>query len=114
MNMNKTIQFLSVLFVAQLLLAGVLLFLAPDLAAVRPDTPLLDPVDRTVDRLLIEGEEDERVVMEKKGDGWVLPDPFGFPVEKGKVEGLLDGLKGLRRGFPVLSHRRFGRGGLED
>nr|VFJ42921.1 MAG: protein of unknown function (DUF4340) [Candidatus Kentron sp. FM]VFJ43552.1 MAG: protein of unknown function (DUF4340) [Candidatus Kentron sp. FM]VFK05596.1 MAG: protein of unknown function (DUF4340) [Candidatus Kentron sp. FM] len=101
--MNKTIGSLSLLLIAQILLAGALLFSGPDLAAVRPDTPLIDLEGQTVDRLVIEGTENETVTLEKKAHGWVLPDHFGFPAEKGKVDRLLDQLRALRHGFPVAT-----------
>ncbi|VFM95056.1 MAG: protein of unknown function (DUF4340) [Candidatus Kentron sp. G] len=101
--MNKTIGSLSLLLIAQILLAGALLFSGPDLAAVRPDTPLIDLEGQAVDRLIIEGTENETVTLEKKAEGWVLPDHFGFPAEKGKVELLLEQLETLRHGFPVAT-----------
>ncbi|NNJ84994.1 MAG: DUF4340 domain-containing protein [Gammaproteobacteria bacterium] len=103
MNMNKATGFLSVVLMAQLLLAGTLMFSVPDLAAVRPDTPLIELTDQSVDRLIIEGADNEKVVLRKASDRWTLPDHFGFPVENGKVAQLIEQLKSLQHGFPIAT-----------
>lgn len=101
--MNKLIGFLSAVLMAQLLLAGALTFSAPDLAAVRPDTPLIDLGERSVDRLLIEGSDGENTVLQKGPDRWFLPDHFGFPVEQGKARQLVADLEALEHGYPVAT-----------
>nr|VFJ52744.1 MAG: protein of unknown function (DUF4340) [Candidatus Kentron sp. DK] len=103
MNMNKTIGFLFLLLLVQIILAGTLLFSSPDLSAVRPDTPLIALKDRKPDRLIIEGAEGDKTVLQKEGDTWILPEHYRFPVEKGKVDSFLAQLQGLQHGHPVAT-----------
>ncbi len=101
--MRKTIGLLSILLAAQLLLAVGMSFTGPDLAAVRPDTPLIELGGSSVDRVTIEGAGNERIVLARGGEGWVLPEIGDFPADKGKVDGLLDRLRGLKRGLAVAT-----------
>jgi len=101
--MRKTIGLLSILLAAQLMLAVGMSFTGPDLAAVRPNTPLIELGGSSVDRLTIEGPDSGRVVLARTGQGWVLPDIGDFPAAKAKVEGLLDRLGGLKRGLAVAT-----------
>ena len=101
--MRKTIGLLSVLLAAQLLLAVGMSFTGPDLTALRPDTPLIAFDGSSVDRLSIDGADNERVVLARTGDGWVLPERGDFPAAATRVEGLLERLGGLQRGLPVAT-----------
>lgn len=101
--MKKMAQYLRILFAAQLVLAVILFFSGPDLAAVRPDTPLLDIGKAKVDRLVIEGEEETKVVLKRVGEAWSLPNHYNFPADKEKVEGMLARLRGVKTGMPVAT-----------
>ena len=101
--MKKTIRNLGILLVAQLALAVTLLFSGPDLASIRPDTPLLNLDKAEVDRLEIQGDEDKGVVLRKSEEDWTLSEHFGFPADKNKINGLLTSLKGLKHGMPVAT-----------
>jgi len=101
--MRKTIGLLSILLVAQLLLAVGMSFTGPDLAALRPDTPLIDLGESSVDRLTIEGPDNESVALARTDQGWVLPEIGDFPADKAKVEALLQRLSGLKRGLAVAT-----------
>ena len=101
--MERSIRHLGILLAAQLMLALILFFSGPDLAAVRPDTPLLHLGDKEVNRLIIEGDEDKKVVLSKEGEQWRLPDHFAFPADKQKADRLLTRLKGLKHGLPVAT-----------
>ena len=61
--MQKTIGILAVLLAAQLVLAVSLSFTTPDLSAAKPDTPLFDLGEHSVERLTIEGPDQQRVVL---------------------------------------------------
>ena len=101
--MQKTIGILAVVLAAQLVLAVSLSFTAPDLSAAKPDTALFDLGERSVDRLIIEGPDQQRVVLAREGDNWVLPQMEDFPADRARVDGLLDRLEGLKRGLPVAT-----------
>lgn len=100
--MHKTITVLAALLAAQLLLAAGISITEPDLAASRPDAPLIGVDLGAVGRIRIEGTDDE-VVLQRKDDGWVLPGTGDFPADASNVERLLDSLGGLRRGFAVAT-----------
>jgi len=101
--MQKTIGMLAVLLAAQLVLAVGMSYTGPSLAMHRPDTPLLDLGDRTVDRITIAAPDDQQVVLARQGDGWVLPGTGDFPADTARVNRLLEELKGLQRGLPVAT-----------
>ena len=101
--MQKTIGILAVLLVAQLVLAVGMSFTGPSLTAQRPDTPLLALGDRSVDRLTIEGADNQQIVLTRQGEDWVLPETGNFPADSAKVDHLLEELKGLKRGLPVAT-----------
>jgi hypothetical protein len=103
MQMQKTIGMLAVLLAAQLVLAVGMSYTGPSLAMHRPDTPLIDLGDRTVDRITIAAPDDQRVVLAQEGDGWVLPGTGDFPADKSRVDRLLGELKGLKRGLAVAT-----------
>ena len=101
--MQKTIGILAVLLAAQLVLAVSLSFTTPDLSAAKPDTPLFDLGEHSVERLTIEGPDQQRVVLAREGENWVLPQLEGFPADRTRVDGLLNRLEGLKRGLPVAT-----------
>ena len=101
--MQKTIGILAVLLVAQLVLAVGMSFTGPSLTAQRPDTPLLALGDRSVDRLTLEGADNQQIVLTRQGEDWVLPETGNFPADSAKVDHLLEELKGLKRGLPVAT-----------
>jgi Domain of unknown function (DUF4340) len=101
--MEKTIRILSIVLVAQLLLAVGMSLTGPNLVAAHPNTPLFTLGDQPVDHLTIEGPDGARIVLAKQGEGWVLPDNGGYPADKTRVDTLLSRLKGLQRGLPVAT-----------
>ncbi len=103
MQMQKIIGMLAVLLAAQLLLAVGMSYTGPALAVHRPDTPLLDLGDSSVDRVTITAPDDQNIVLARQGDGWVLPGTGDFPADKSRVDRLLEELKGLKRGLAVAT-----------
>jgi hypothetical protein len=101
--MEKTIRILTIVLVAQLLLAAGMSFTGPNLAAAHPDTPLLTLGDQPVDHVTIEGPEGARVVLAKQDQGWVLPGDGGYPADRTQVDTLISRLEGLKRGLPVAT-----------
>jgi hypothetical protein len=101
--MEKTIRILSIVLVAQLLLAVGMSLTGPNLVAAHPNTPLFTLGDRPVDHLTIEGPDGARVVLAKQGQGWVLPDNGVYPADRAQVDSLLSRLEGLQRGLPVAT-----------
>jgi hypothetical protein len=101
--MEKTIRILTIVLVAQLLLAVGMSLTGPNLVAAHPDTPLFTPGDKPVDHITIEGPEGARVVLAKQDKGWVLPDNGGFPADQAQVDTLVSRLESLKRGLPVAT-----------
>jgi len=101
--MQKTIGMLAVLLAAQLVLAVGMSHTGPSLTMHRPDTPLLDLGERSVDRITISAPEEQEIVLVRQDNGWVLPGTGDYPADKSRVNRLLDELKGLRRGLAVAT-----------
>ncbi len=100
---------LAALLVVQLALA--LLLGRGGMAPASDSAPLLDLDIATVNEILIESGDGERVRIARAEDGWVLPDLGDFPAGAGRVEQLLDDLDGISRPLPVATsadaRRRF-------
>ena len=101
--MDRTIRHLGMILAAQLLLALALFSSGPDLEPVRPDTQLLT-LEEEPDRIVIEG-EGKKVVLHKEGEGWKMPDYYGFPADASRVDALLSRLKGLKHGTPTATSK---------
>ena len=100
--MKRWIPLLSVLLAVQLGLALWLAQRGDPLAAVRPDTPLVQGDPTQADRLVITG-KDASVELRRKDGAWTLPGYFDAPVKKGRVADLLARLARVRLGYPVAT-----------
>ena len=101
--MQKTIGILAALLIAQVVLAVGMSFTGPDLTAARPDTPLLGLGEHSVDRLIIEGPDNQQLALSRQGDGWVLPEKENFPADNARVDRLLTQLRELKHGLAVAT-----------
>ncbi|WP_058554899.1 DUF4340 domain-containing protein [Thiohalocapsa sp. ML1] len=81
--------------------------LAPTLA----QAPLIGVDTAAVSEIEIESGDGERLLLQRRADGWVLPALSDFPVSGTRVEQLLGDLTGLERALPVATsaaaQRRF-------
>ena len=101
--MQKTIGILAILLVAQVVFAVGMSFTGPSLTAVRPDTPLLELAENAVDRLTIEGSDNQQLALSRQGEEWVLPEKGNFPADQTRIDRLLGQLRGLKRGLAVAT-----------
>ncbi|WP_031432551.1 DUF4340 domain-containing protein [Methylomarinum vadi] len=101
--MQKTVKILAVLLAAQLMLAAGTGFSDQEISAGNKPVPLVNFDGEKVDRITLEGPDDAKVLLEKKGGTWVLPDVADFPVNSDKVKQLFDRLEALRSGTPVAT-----------
>lgn len=123
--MRRTIPLLTVILALQIGLAALLAVRKDPLAATTPQTPLIDTSLQTVDHLLIEGHTSgpggaaaggaaasapsaagptlAKVELAKQDGNWVLPGYFNAPVDKFKLNDVLDELSDLKRGLPVAT-----------
>lgn len=101
--MNRKIQFLIGLLVAQLFLALGLGIASTSLSPTNANVPLLAADKDKVDRLTIEGPDSAKVVLAREAGSWKLPDEGGFPADGGRLKQILDHLAGIKLGIPVAS-----------
>ena len=100
--MARWIPILSGLLIAQAVLAVVVNTTGEEYEAFQADEPLLAFDSNSVDGLRIE--DGENSVQLKKRDGkWLLPNSQDFPASQSGVEGLLDKLSALEKGWPVAT-----------
>ena len=98
--MKKYITILSVVLVAQLLLAAVINLTGEDYGTFKAEELLLTFDKQTVNGIRIEDGTDS-VVINQQGEQWLLSEQGNFPVNSRRVEQLLDSLADLKRGWPV-------------
>ncbi|GAB6042958.1 DUF4340 domain-containing protein [Endothiovibrio diazotrophicus] len=102
-TMNNTMKLLAVVLAAQLLLALAVGTEGPGLAVNGERVPLVAAAKEKVDHLILEGPDQAKVELVRKGDGWQLPAVDGFPADGGRVDQLLDRLIALKGGSAVAT-----------
>ena len=101
--MKKIIIIAAALLVLQIGLAVTLHVGDRGSAIMTPDTPLLGFAVDAVTAVEITGPEKDRIVLQKRGTSWVLPDSFAAPANTEQVSALLARLAGLKQGFAVAT-----------
>jgi len=104
--MEKTIRLLGVLLAAQLVLAAGLLYAGRSGGGKEAGDarPLLEFEAASVDRISIDGPDEEQVTLTRIDGAWQVPAPGGeFPADASRVEGLLASLAKLDRGPAVAT-----------
>ncbi len=101
--MKKIIMIAAALLVLQIGLAVTLYVGGKGSALITPDTPLLGFAVDAVTAIEITGPEKDKIVLQKSGTSWVLPDSFAAPANTEQVSALLTKLAGLKQGFAVAS-----------
>jgi len=61
---------------------------------------LLNVKAAEVNELLLEDGQGRKLTLKKDADRWLLPDSGSFPADAERVQGLIDRLAGLQRGWP--------------
>ncbi|MGH8207514.1 MAG: DUF4340 domain-containing protein, partial [Steroidobacteraceae bacterium] len=107
---QRTIPVLAIVLVVQLGLAALLAARRNPLAATTPQTPLIGADVGSVDHVIIEGmpaagasADSARVELARDHGKWILPKYFNAPVDKFKLNSVLDELAGLKRGLPIAT-----------
>ncbi len=115
--MQRWIPILAVVLGLQLALAMALGVSGERLTAQKPDTPLVQTDLKTADRLLIEGptaadqptdKDAEKtapapVELSKQDGKWILPTYYDAPADASRVQGVLDKLADIKRGYAVAT-----------
>ncbi|MBU1568272.1 MAG: DUF4340 domain-containing protein [Proteobacteria bacterium] len=101
--MKKTIAIAAALLVLQIGLAVALYFGQAESDLQTPNSPLLGMTSDAVTTVEITGPEKERIVLQKSGNNWILPDSFAAPANSSQVSALLAKLAGLKQGLAVAT-----------
>lgn len=101
--MTKKIQILTVALILQVILTVTLTMTGKDIGAYSSAEKLLGLDLGNLDKITISGQEDKTVVLLKKGDSWILPDYFNFPVDQQKLEKVSDKLFEINKPWPVAT-----------
>ena len=100
--MSRTIKWLGVLLVAQIvLLAWVRLSSRNDLASYQSSEKLIAAEPSDVDRVVIEEPKQDKLELVKTAGKWVIPSASNFPAASGKIEEFLKKLLEMQRSWPV-------------
>ncbi len=100
--MKKWITVLGGLLVFQLVLVAAVNLSGDDYSAFQAEEKLLAFNVETIDRLKLES-GDQRVMLEKQDDRWVLPETWNYPADTDAVIRLLNTLSALSKGWPVAT-----------
>jgi hypothetical protein len=76
---------------------------AVNLESTAPDSAFLSFTPKSISSVLINGPENEELVLQKSDKGWIMPGAFSAPVSKGQVDGLLQKLADARQGLAVAT-----------
>jgi hypothetical protein len=99
--MPKTIRWLGILLVVQVLMAG-----GFNLSTLWPLTqpgaaPLVSISQAQVNRIVLEGPDHSKVALSKEGRNWLLPDLGQFPADSNRVNSVLEKIVGSKTGTPI-------------
>ncbi len=100
--MKKWINILGVLLLAQVVLAVAVNLTDEEYGAFHAQEKLLAFDKQSVDGVRIEDGE-KSLVLKKRDGKWLLPESGDFPAGQGSVEGLLDKLAAMEKGWPVAT-----------
>lgn len=101
--MARQSQILSLLLALQIVLAAILVLTDTDSGAVVANEKLLDLQFDSLNKIVIEESADKKLVMQKQGKNWMLPDYFDFPASQDKLDRVLGKLFDTSVGWPVAT-----------
>lgn len=100
--MNRPSNILALVLAIQLLLVAAVFWPRTDAAEGTARTALLSLDASSIDRIAV-SDADSSVLVVRGGDGWQMPEYHDLPVDRQKMNRLLEGLPTLARGWPVAS-----------
>jgi hypothetical protein len=98
-----TTRNLGILLAAQLGLALLLTLSAGEFGTTQAGQPLLSFEPDDIQRVRIRAPGQDPVVLQKRDEGWLLPDYYGVPASSEKVQEFLVELKGLEKRLPLTT-----------
>jgi len=78
---------------------------AVNLESTAPDSAFLSFTAESISSVLINGPENEELVLQKSDKGWIMPGAFSAPVSKRQVDDLLQKLTDARQGLAVATSK---------
>ncbi|NRA44536.1 MAG: DUF4340 domain-containing protein [Oligoflexales bacterium] len=102
--MKKSINILASLLLVQIVLAIFLLTREEPTATFTAKEPLLAVTDSSVDKIVIESKEDEKVnslELVKKDGLWMIPSYHNFPASENKIRDFLASMGSFKKSWPV-------------
>ncbi len=99
--MPKTIRWLGILLVVQVLMAGGL-----NLSTLWPLTqpgaaPVVAVSQDQINRIVLEGPDHSKVTLIREGANWLLPDLGQFPADSHRVNSVLEKITGSKTNTPI-------------
>ena len=101
--MKLTTRNLAILLAAQLGLALLLTLSAGQFGTTQAGQPLLSFDTADIQRIRIRSPDQDPVMLQKKDEGWRLPDYYEVPASGLKVQEFLTQLKGLEKRLPLAT-----------
>ncbi|MGQ4808998.1 hypothetical protein NKDENANG_02393 [Candidatus Entotheonellaceae bacterium PAL068K] len=101
--MKKWITILSGLLVLQIAVTVGVNLSRENYGAFVPEEKLLSFDAGALNRIRIDGDADQHLVLNKQEGQWRLPELNGFQADQSSVERLLEQLAGLEKGWPVAT-----------
>jgi Domain of unknown function (DUF4340) len=101
--MTKTVTWLGELLAAQLLMAVGLNFPALWPVAQPVAAPLVEVVKNQINRIVLEGPDQTKVLLVKEGDTWTLPELGKFPADSNRVNTLVERVISAKPGPPIAT-----------
>jgi hypothetical protein len=100
MNMKRLILICAVLVLAQAGLVVLTHFVRHADDTQTGKGPLLKLTASEVNELLLEDGDGRKLRLKKETGKWILPESGSFPADSVRVQGLIERLAGLQRGWP--------------
>ncbi len=99
--MPKTVRWLGVLLAVQIVMA--VGFNLPTLwpSAQPVAAPLVEVTQNQINRIVLEGPDQTKVVLVKEGEAWLLPELEKFPADSNRVNTLLGKVLGSKPNTPI-------------
>ena len=101
--MNRLLKILASVLALQAGLAVLLHFTSGNMSAYTSDEKLISVEADSWDKIVIEDGEKPALVMMEKNGTWVLPDHYGFPASKTKLDSFTNKLREIKRSWPVAT-----------
>ncbi|MCC6219649.1 MAG: DUF4340 domain-containing protein [Deltaproteobacteria bacterium] len=97
----KSIRLLGIILAIQVILIVFMHLGGDELATYVANQPLMAFNDKIVDRIVIEEKEKSPLIIAKGENGWLLPENHDFPIEKTKLDGILNSINQIKRPYAV-------------